>query len=93
MILWGWAEECCPFNKYSYFVEFGCTKVGDQTDFIKTALTCILDTPRYVPIDMRFDMLVLVGTFTVLIPIFRKKIKLFLLYLNICLCVELGFAD
>lgn len=39
--------------------EFGCTKVGDQADFIKTALTCILDTPRYVPIDMRFDMLVL----------------------------------
>lgn len=44
-----------------WFVEFGCTKVGDQTDFIKTALTCILDTPRYVPVDMRFDMLVLVS--------------------------------
>ncbi|XP_056017788.1 wings apart-like protein homolog isoform X2 [Ostrea edulis] len=39
--------------------EFGCTKVGDQADFIKTALICILDTPHYVPVDMRFDMLVL----------------------------------
>ncbi|XP_062611782.1 wings apart-like protein homolog isoform X1 [Saccostrea cucullata] len=39
--------------------EFGCTKVGDQEGFIKTALICVLDTPRYVPVDMRFDMLVL----------------------------------
>ncbi|KAK3101252.1 hypothetical protein FSP39_002172 [Pinctada imbricata] len=39
--------------------EFGCTKVGDQLGFISTVLTCILQTPKFVPLDFRFDLLVL----------------------------------
>ncbi|OWF55247.1 wings apart-like protein homolog isoform X2 [Mizuhopecten yessoensis] len=39
--------------------EFGSTKTGEQTDFINVVLTCILQTPQHVPVDMRFDILVL----------------------------------
>ncbi|XP_060063972.1 wings apart-like protein homolog isoform X2 [Ylistrum balloti] len=39
--------------------EFGSTKTGEQADFINVVLTCILQTPQHVPLDMRFDILVL----------------------------------
>lgn len=39
--------------------EFACTKVGEQEDFINTVLTAILQTPQYVPQDLRYDILIL----------------------------------
>ncbi|XP_033732446.1 wings apart-like protein homolog isoform X2 [Pecten maximus] len=39
--------------------EFGSTKTGEQADFINVVLACILQTPQHVPVDMRFDILVL----------------------------------
>ncbi|XP_069124106.1 wings apart-like protein homolog isoform X2 [Argopecten irradians] len=39
--------------------EFGSTKTGEQSDFINVVLACILQTPQHVPVDMRFDILVL----------------------------------
>lgn len=39
--------------------EFACTKVGEQEDFISTVLTAILQTPQYVPQDLRYDILIL----------------------------------
>ena len=46
---------------FCYWIEFACTKVGEQDDFINTVLTAILQTPQYVPQDLRYDILILVS--------------------------------
>ena len=46
---------------FCYWTEFACTKVGEQEDFINTVLTAILQTPQYVPQDLRYDVLILVS--------------------------------
>ena len=49
---------------YNIFVfsvsEMGCKEIGLQEGLLETVLLCILQSPQYVPIDLRFDLFVLV---------------------------------
>ena len=44
------------------FSETGCQELGLQPALLETVLLCILQSPQYVPVDLRFDLFVLVGT-------------------------------
>ncbi|KAJ8318117.1 hypothetical protein KUTeg_003208 [Tegillarca granosa] len=55
----GLIKSVCSKKFLHCFAEFACQKVGEQNVFIDTTLVCILQTPQYVPLDFRFDILVL----------------------------------
>jgi hypothetical protein len=59
---------------FCYWTEFACTKVGEQEDFINTVLTAILQTPQYVPQDLRYYILILVSINT---PIWYTHIYIY----------------
>ena len=40
--------------------ELGCQEIGLQEGLLETVLLCILQSPQYVPTDLRFDFFVLV---------------------------------
>ena len=44
------------------FSETGCQELGLQPALLETVLLCILQSPQYVPVDLRFDLFVLVST-------------------------------
>lgn len=51
-----------PLMSFSFtFSEFGCTKIGEQENFLNVTLLCTLKSPQFVPPDTRFDLLVLVS--------------------------------
>ena len=64
---------------FCYWTEFACTKVGEQEDFINTVLTAILQTPQYVPQDLRYYILILVSINT---PIWYTHIYIYILLLE-----------
>lgn len=42
-------------------VEWGSTKTGEQDGLIGTAMNCVLQVPKYLPQEQRFDIRVLVS--------------------------------
>lgn len=40
--------------------EWGSTKTGEQDGLIGTAMNCVLQVPKYLPQEQRFDIRVLV---------------------------------
>ncbi|KAL3877828.1 hypothetical protein ACJMK2_035472 [Sinanodonta woodiana] len=61
----GWVIQSCSLAilrvllNLTHENEFGCTRVGEQSELLDTIFLCILQSPQYVPVDLRFDMLVL----------------------------------
>ncbi|KAK3588920.1 hypothetical protein CHS0354_023680 [Potamilus streckersoni] len=61
----GWVIQSCSLAilrvllNLTHENEFGCTRVGEQLELMDTVFLCILQSPQYVPVDLRFDMLVL----------------------------------
>lgn len=48
-----------PLN--SFFTEWGSTKTGEQDGLIGTAMNCVLQVPKFLPQEQRFDIRVLVS--------------------------------
>ena len=46
-----------PFS----ILEWGSTKTGEQDGLIGTAMNCVLQVPKYLPQEQRFDIRVLVS--------------------------------
>lgn len=49
-----------PLN--SLFAEWGSTKTGEQDGLIGTAMNCVLQVPKFLPQEQRFDIRVLVSS-------------------------------
>jgi len=48
-------------SKLFLFTEWGSTKTGEQDGLIGTAMNCVLQVPKFLPQEQRFDIRVLVS--------------------------------
>lgn len=48
-------------SKFFLFTEWGSTKTGEQDGLIGTAMNCVLQVPKFLPQEQRFDIRVLVS--------------------------------
>lgn len=61
----GWVVYSCVLSVLRVLLnlthdnEMGCKEIGLQEGLLETVLLCILQSPQYVPIDLRFDLFVL----------------------------------
>lgn len=51
------------------FAEWGSTKTGEQDGLIGTALNCVLQVPKFLPQEQRFDIRVLVRKTVLKMPL------------------------
>lgn len=67
--------------------EWGSTKTGEQEQLIVTALNCVLQVPRYIPQEQRFDVRVLVRFSSTLQNIFSHSVGNFMYVRERLICV------
>lgn len=54
-------EELVMLFLFYSISEWGSTKTGEQDGLIGTAMNCVLQVPKYLPQEQRFDIRVLVS--------------------------------
>lgn len=72
-------------SKLFLFTEWGSTKTGEQEGLIGTAMNCVLQVPKFLPQEQRFDIRVLVRCCICYINIkrFVPSLCLLLLWLQV----------
>lgn len=62
-LLLNYEQESFPTRAFplSLFAEWGSTKTGEQDGLIGTAMNCVLQVPKFLPQEQRFDIRVLVS--------------------------------
>lgn len=72
--------------------EWGSTKTGEQDQLIVTALNCVLQVPRYIPQEQRFDVRVLVRFSSRTENIFATAQLLTRCLVSLCMYANISFV-